>query len=133
MKKFSVQPVPFIESHRDSSYSVTTVKQKFSESVADFSQFVPVSQLVQALKGSKDLGTAAQVFYDYLENKPFDGDFSVPINRFKGLDRAEISQAIQSLEKEGIPLSSSSKKNLSSLADSQAKDNSVQKSVDNTN
>lgn len=114
MNKFDFQPVPFLTCKREKRYSVCEVKQIFTDSVADFSQFVPTSQLVQALKGSKDLGTASQIFYDYQDGQKFDGDFSVPVNRLKGLDRAEISQYIQKLETEGVPLPSPDSSSLDS-------------------
>lgn len=79
---------------------VSMPDQVFTESVADESQFIPTSDLVKAIRGSLDLGSAAKFYYDYPNGlkSVADGDFDVPFARNKSLDRAELSTFVQSNE-----------------------------------
>lgn len=79
---------------------VSKPEQVFTESVADESQFIPTSDLVKAIRGSLDLGSAAKAYYDYPNGlkSVADGDFDVPFARNKSLDRAELSTFIQATE-----------------------------------
>lgn len=106
MKKFKQFCTVQNPCKRDFDYDFSKVKQKFDESVADFSQFVPASDLQKALRHSKDLGTASQIFYDYKQGEKFDGNYTVPIGRIKGLDRAELSQYKDSIVENGSPIDS---------------------------
>lgn len=68
----------------------------FEESVTDPSFFVPESELIKRLHAGVAYGQALQGLYDFSDGK--DTGINVPLDRYKGIDRAELSEAIRTLD-----------------------------------
>ena len=68
----------------------------FDESVTDDSFFVPESELIKRLNAGVTYGDALQGAYDFVDGK--DTGIGVPLDRYRGLDRAEVSQALRRAE-----------------------------------
>lgn len=70
------------------------------ESITDKSQFVPESEALRKLKANgSGISEADMQYYDYPDGKGSLSD-KVPVARLKGVDIAEISQAVQKQQKE---------------------------------
>ena len=72
--------------------------QDFGESVADDSFYVPESELVKRLRQGVTYGQALQGLYDFADGK--DSGIAVPVDRYPGIDRAEVSEFVRRKEAE---------------------------------
>lgn len=92
------------------------VNCNFAESVTDDSFYVPESELVKRLRSGISYGQALKGVYDFADGK--DSGIAVPLDRYPGIDRAEVSEFLRSSEREFL-------ENLKSSANKTSADDSV--------
>lgn len=74
------------------------VNCNFDESVTDDSFYVPEKELIKRLRNGVTYGQALQGAYDFADGK--DTGVAVPIDRYPGIDRAEVSEFVRAKESE---------------------------------
>lgn len=91
----TISALPNVMKLHDYSFNTSS---KFADSLADRTNFVPLSEQIKSLdKSGRGLSKAGDVgdsrFYDFPDGK--DTGISVPVSRRKGADLAEISVSVR--------------------------------------
>lgn len=100
--------------------------QDFDESVTDDSFYVPESELVKRLRQGVTYGQALQGLYDFADGQ--DTGFAVPIDRYPGIDRAEVSEFLRQKEAEA---KESFEKDLKAASEKSAAEKAAAENVSN--